>query len=226
VAVTSPTDVAERLTAIQNRIRAAGGRTEGITIVAVTKGHGPEAVVAAARTGLLDVGENYAGELLSKRAATDTLETPLRWHFLGHVQRNKVRALGPAVHLWQGVDRYAAGAEIAERAPAARVLVQVNLSGRPERNGCPPDDAPALVRDLRVLGLDVGGLMAMGPHGPAEEARAGFRRLVRMADDLGLPVRSMGMTGDLEVAVEEGTTMVRIGRGLFGPRPEPPGLQR
>jgi PLP dependent protein len=153
-------------------------------------------------------------------------DTPAMWHFLGHVQRNKVRSLAAVVGLWQGVDRLAAGAEIAARAPGAKLLVQLNVSDEPARNGCPPDDVPALVGELRALGLDVAGLMAMGPPGPPERARPGFRRLVAMADDLGLAVRSIGMTADLEVAVEEGTTMVRIGRGLFGPRPERPDLRR
>lgn len=218
-------EVAGRLAVLRHRIVAAGGRPDEVTVVAVTKGQGPDAVVAAVAAGLADVGENYAAELLSKQAVTDPTGVP-RWHFLGHVQRNKVRALAPVVDLWQGVDRLAAGAEIATRAPGARVLVQLDMSGDPARNGCPPDGAPALVRELRALGLDVAGLMAMGPAGPAEKARPGFRRLVAMADDMGLAVRSIGMTGDLEVAVEEGTTMVRIGRGLFGPRPEAPHLRR
>ena len=223
---TTAADVCGRLVAVRDRIRAAGGRPDEVTVVAVTKGHGADAVAAATAVGLSDVGENYAAELLAKQAAVGPDDTPVRWHFLGHVQRNKVRSLAPVVDLWQGVDRLAAGAEIASRAPGAKLLVQLNVSGEPARNGCPPDDAPALVGDLRALGLDVAGLMAMGPPGPAEGARPSFRRLVAMADDLGLAVRSIGMTADLEVAVEEGTTMLRIGRGLFGPRPERPDLRR
>jgi uncharacterized pyridoxal phosphate-containing UPF0001 family protein len=104
--------------------------------------------------------------------------------------------------------------------------VQVNVSGERDKNGCRFDDAPALVDDLVARGLDVRGLMAVGPTGPPELARLGFRRLVELADRLGLPERSMGMTGDLEVAVQEGSTMVRVGTGLFGPRPEPSDLRR
>jgi len=223
---TTAAGVSARLVVLRDRITAAGGCPDQVTVVAVTKGHGPEAVRAAAAAGLVDLGENYATELLSKQAATDSGGARPRWHFLGHVQRNKVRALAPVVDIWQGVDRLAAGSEIARRAPGAQVLVQINVSGEHGKNGCPADNGPALVGDLRALGLDVIGLMAVGPSGPAENARSGFRRLAAMAADLGLGVRSMGMTDDLEVAVGEGATMVRIGRGLFGPRPEPPDLRR
>lgn len=219
-------DVTDRLAVLHDRITGAGGRLDEITVVAVTKGHGPEAVAAARAAGLDDVGENHAAQLLAKLAAADPAGAAPRWHFLGHVQRNKVKGLAPVVDLWQGVDRPAAGAEIAARAPGARILVQLNVSDDSARHGCPPDEAPNLVDELRALGLDVAGLMAMAPYGPAEQARPGFRRLVTMADDLSLEVRSIGMTGDLEVAVEEGTTMVRVGRGLFGPRAEPPPLRR
>jgi uncharacterized pyridoxal phosphate-containing UPF0001 family protein len=122
------------------------------------------------------------------------------------------------VHLWQGVDRLAAGQEIARRRPGASVLVQLNVSGEPAKNGCPPGDTARLVDELTELGLAVRGLMAVGPHGPPEDARAGFRDLVALAERLGLPERSIGMSDDLEVAVGEGSTMIRVGRALFGPR--------
>jgi pyridoxal phosphate enzyme (YggS family) len=212
--------VGERLAVVRQRIARAGGGDRAITVVAVSKGFGVEAVAAAVANGLDDFGENRADELVRKAAdANDAV----RWHYLGNVQRNKVARLAPYVALWQAVDRVAAGQEIALRSPAARVLVQVNVSGEAQKHGCPPEDAPALVADLHEQGLDVQGLMAVGPTGPPEAARPGFRRLRHLADGLGLPVRSMGMTDDLEVAVEEGTTMLRIGRGLFGDRPRPEG---
>ncbi|HJQ93136.1 MAG TPA: alanine racemase, partial [Candidatus Thermoplasmatota archaeon] len=175
--------------------------------------------------GLPDVGENYAQEMQEKAVALRAaFNGRCRWHFLGRVQRNKVKSLIPLVHLWQGVDREAAGREIAARAPGSRVLVQVNVSGDEGRNGCSFDDAPALVDVLRELGLDVRGLMAVGAR--RELARPGFRRLNELADRLGLEERSMGMTDDLEVAVQEGATMVRLGRALFGARPAPADLRR
>jgi pyridoxal phosphate enzyme (YggS family) len=219
------TDVAERLAEVRARIAAAGRAPDDVVVVAVTKGFGIEAVEAANAAGLVDVGENYAQELAAKVDEAKT-DAGRRWHFLGRVQRNKVRSIAAAVHLWQGVDRVAAGEEIARRAPGAKVLVQVRVAGDDTRNGCEPDDVPELVERLDTLGLDVRGLMAVGPAGPPELARPGFRKVSALADRLGLVERSMGMTDDLGVAVEEGSTMVRVGRGLFGARPGAPKLRR
>ena len=212
-------DVAERLAEVRGRIEGAGGDPGAVTVVAVTKGFGPDAVQAAAEAGLTDFGENLVDELLAKRDAAH------RWHFLGRVQRRDVkRAVG--VGLWQSVDRLAAGEEIARRWPGAAVLVQVNVSGEPGKLGASFEQAPALVEQLRALDLDVQGVMAIGPHGGPEAARPGFRRLAALADQLGLGIRSIGMSDDLEVAVQEGSTMVRVGRALFGPRPRSPGARR
>lgn len=218
-------DVTDRLAAVRERIAAAGRRPEDVVVVAVTKGFGVDAVRAAAAAGIDDVGENYAQELAEKWRENGR-EVPRRWHFLGRVQRNKVRTIAPAVHLWQGVDRVAAGEEIARRSPGAHILVQVRIDARAERNGCAPAGVPALVEQLDGLGLDVRGLMAVGPGGPPELARAGFRQVAALADKLGLAERSMGMTEDLGVAVEEGSTMVRVGRALFGARPVAPKTRR
>jgi PLP dependent protein len=212
--------VAERLADIRRRITAAGGNVSDIAVVAVTKDFGPDAVAAAVGNGLYDCGENRADQLVAKASSS---ERTVRWHYLGRVQRNKVSALASHVSLWQALDRTAAGAEIAKRAPGASALVQVNVSGEPQKHGCPPDDVAALVDGTRDQGLDVQGLMAVGPAGPPEAARPGFRLLRDLAEQLSLPIRSMGMTDDLEVAVQEGSTMLRIGRGLFGDRPRPEG---
>lgn len=219
MAPVSVASVVENLEALRARIADAGGAPGEVTIVAVTKGFGADAVEAAMDAGLTDVGENYAQELEAKAAALPAASAARgRWHFLGHVQRNKVGRLCPHVRLWQSVDRAAAGREIATKAPNAAVLVQVNVSGEGAKNGCRFEDAAALVDALATMGLDVRGLMAVGPAGPPELARPGFRRLTELADRLGLPERSMGMTDDLEIAVQEGTTMVRVGRALFGER--------
>jgi len=213
-------DLSEPLARVRQRIAAAGGEPDAVAVVAVTKGFGIEAVQAAARSGLVDIGENYAGELAAKSAAARTLGLDTRWHFLGRVQRNKVHQIAGDVRLWQGVDRLAAGQEIARRAPGAAVLVQIDVTGRPGRNGCSWDDAPTLVDGLRALELEVRGVMAVGPGGDPESARPGFRRLAALAAQLELPAVSMGMSDDLEVAVAEGATMVRLGTALFGPRPQ------
>jgi pyridoxal phosphate enzyme (YggS family) len=218
-------DVADRLAEVRARIAAAGRGPDDVVVVAVTKGFGIDAVEAANAAGIVDLGENYAQELAGKVQEARG-DSGRRWHFLGRVQRNKVRSIATAVHLWQGVDRVAAGEEIARRAPGAKVLVQVRVAGDATRNGCPPDDVPELVERLDTLGLDVRGLMAVGPVGPPEMARPGFRKVSALADRLGLVERSMGMTDDLGVAVEEGSTMVRVGRGLFGARPGAPKLRR
>lgn len=209
-----PVVVAERLAIVRERI----GPTVGI--VAVTKGWGPEAVEAARRAGLVDVGENYAQELVAKaRSAPEGT----RWHMLGHVQRNKVKVLAPVVDVWQSVDRSKLVRAIAAHRPGASVFVQVDTTGEPGRNGCDWDDAEALVEQAVAVGLDVRGLMAVGPRiNPAPA----YRRLAALADELGLPERSMGMSDDLEIAVAEGATTVRVGRALFGPRPDPRDLRR
>jgi len=208
--------VAANVHAVRERLaRVAPGRV--VRLVAVTKGFGADAVRAAIDAGVLDIGESYVQELEQKLPAFATDE--LRWHMIGRLQRNKVRRVATSVHLWQSVDRMEVASEIARRAPGGSVLIQVNVSGEPNKAGCAPDEATALVAQAQGLGLDVRGLMTVGLAGAPELARPGFRLLSRLADDLGLAERSMGMSDDLEVAVEEGSTMVRVGRGLFGARP-------
>ncbi|WP_420436668.1 YggS family pyridoxal phosphate-dependent enzyme [Candidatus Poriferisocius sp.] len=218
--MTSASEVAQRLGFLRERLLRVGG--DRVRVVAVTKGFGPEAVLAAAGAGLLDVGENYAQELLAKAGALgEQLEAEHlpRWHFIGRLQRNKIRKIAHLVDLWQSVDRTEAAVEIARRAPGARVLVQVDVAGIGDRGGCPPEETAQLVAGCQGAGLEVAGLMAVGQPGPPEGARPGFRLLAAQAADLGLAELSMGMTADIEVAVEEGATMVRVGTALFGPRP-------
>jgi uncharacterized pyridoxal phosphate-containing UPF0001 family protein len=190
-----------------------------VRVVAVTKGFGIEAARAAVAGGVVDVGENYAQELLAKAQAVPEA----RWHLLGAVQRRTVRDLAPFVHLWHSIARVEEGTAVARHAPGAAVLVQVNVSGLPQRNGCTWEEVPALVAALRGTGVDVRGLMCVATPG---EERAQFRRLSATAADLGLSERSMGMSGDWRVAVEEGATIVRLGTMLFGPRPDPLDLRR
>jgi uncharacterized pyridoxal phosphate-containing UPF0001 family protein len=182
-------------------------------------------MVAAVEAGLLDVGENYAQECEAKlgpvaaRLAADGVEARPRLHFIGRLQSNKVRLLAGHVALWQSVDRASLGAEIARRAPGSAVLVQVNVSDEPAKGGCAPDEVDGLVDLLAGQELDVQGLMAVGRTGGPELARPGFAWLRAACDRLRLPICSMGMTDDLEVAVAEGSTMVRVGSALFGMRP-------
>lgn len=209
----------------RTRITDAGADPDAVRIVAVTKGQPVEAVRAAAAVGLLDVGESYAQELLAKVDAVEAAppaggQHP-RWHAIGRLQRNKVRQLAPFVHLWQSVDRLSLAAEVARRAPGAAVLVQVNVSGAEQQGGCRPEQAAAVVEGCADLGLEVRGLMAIAPTGPDDVVASAFSVVRRLADRLELPERSMGMSGDLEAAVREGSTMVRLGSALFGPRGGP-----
>ena len=203
------------LARLRERIERAGGDPAAVTIVAVTKRMGPEAVAAAVAAGIQDVGENYAQELVAKAAGAPA---DVRWHMIGPVQRNKVKLLAPHVNLWQTVDRAALADEIAARAPGAPVLVQVRTTAEPTKHGSPPAAVPGLVAHARARGLAVRGLMAIGPVGPPEAARPGFRAVAALRAELGLEELSMGMSGDVEIAVQEGATMVRIGTALFGPR--------
>lgn len=212
--------VREAVAAVRARIEAAGGDPALVRILAVTKGQPPAAVAAAVEVGLVDVGESYVQELVAKvrELAADPGAPQPRWHLIGHLQRNKVRQAAPVVHLWQSVDRLPLAAEIARHAPGAAVLVQVNVSGISQQGGCPPGEVAELVEGCRHLGLEVRGLMAIGAQGSDAAVRAGFRTVRELADELELPERSMGMSGDLEAAVAEGSTLVRIGTSLFGPR--------
>jgi pyridoxal phosphate enzyme (YggS family) len=217
-AVTNATaeTVASRLADVRRRIEEVGGDPESIRIVAVTKGWGPGVVEAALAAGLPDVGENYAQELLPKAAA---MTGTLRWHFLGPVQRNKVRRLAPLVTAWHGVDRAAAADALAAASPGVEVLVQVNLTGETGRPGCRPEDVDALVEHCRRRPVSLTGLMTVAPAGNPGRARESFSWLAGRARQLELRELSMGMSDDFEVAVEEGATTLRLGRVLFGPRP-------
>jgi pyridoxal phosphate enzyme (YggS family) len=228
VTVAPVSDLPERLAAVRGRVERAGGDPERITLVAVTKGFGADVVRAALDAGLRDLGESYVQELTAKAAElgepADSEARPT-WHFVGRLQRNKVRKAAPHVAWWHSVDRLELGAEIARWAPGATVLAQVNATGEETKAGCPPDLLPTLLDGLADLGLDVRGLMTIGPQGPPEDARPAFRLVRSLAEKHGLPEVSMGMTGDLEVAVEEGATMVRVGTALFGPRPQRAGMR-
>ena len=217
--------VAKNLAIVRQRITGSGGDCERVRIVAVTKGFGVDAWRAAAQVGLADVGENYAQELLAKVPQLEnssTTDRPLRVHFLGAIQRRKVRQIAPFVDCWQGVSRSVEGEEIARRSPGATVLVEVNADGRAGRGGCTPGEVAGVVRDLGSMDLDVRGLMTVAGREPAT-ARLAFRQVRELADQLGLPERSMGMSQDFPLAVAEGATMIRIGEALFGGRPRRPG---
>jgi hypothetical protein len=208
------------------RHQAIGGWGHPVTVVAVTKTHGPAAVRAACAAGLTAVGENRVQEALVKMAELTAL--PVEWHLIGSLQRNKVRQVAGRFALVHSVDRVELVEEFARRVPVGarqRVLLEVNCADEPQKAGVAPSDLPALLdAALAVPGLVVDGLMTMAPLTPDPGVqRAAFRRLRALRDDAEqrgcrLPVLSMGMSGDFTVAVEEGATMVRLGTILFGER--------
>lgn len=212
----SASELEERLGRTWRRIEGAGGSRERVRLVAVTKGFGIETVELAVRVGVVDLGESYSKELIGKAGAAPP---GVRWHFLGAIQRRKVGALAPIVDLWHGVARTTEIDEIAARSASRAVLIQVNLSGEPRRNGCAPGELGVVVSAARDAGLEVRGVMGVGPAGQLESTRDHFRWLAAAARSHDLAEVSMGMSDDLEVAVEEGATIVRVGSALFGPRP-------
>jgi len=213
-------DIATRLSDVRGRIadaaRAAGRDPSDVTLVAVSKEVDAAAVLDAAAAGQRDFGENRAQELKVKVDALAAHTDPLRWHFIGRLQRNKVKAVAPSVALWHSVDRFEIGEVIARYAPGARVLIQVNVGNEDQKGGCPPHAAAALVGSLARLGLHVEGLMTVPPQ--LDDPRRHFAALRDLATRLGLTTLSMGMSGDFEAAIGEGATVVRVGTSVFGPR--------
>jgi len=214
--------VAERLDAVRARIAEVGDPAR-VRVVAVTKGFGPEVVAAAVAAGCADLGENYAQELEAKAAAAPA---GVRWHFLGAPQRNKIGRLAPLVHWWHAVDRPAVAEALAARAPGATVLLQVNVLGDPTKHGCAPGELEALAARCRALGLDLRGLMTVGPAGDPDGTARVFHETAEWGRRLGVEELSMGMTDDFPLAVACGATVVRVGRVLFGPRPGPADVGR
>lgn len=208
-----------RLAQIREQVADAGGDPDRIEIVAVTKGRDQLTAAAAVAAGLCDLGENYAQELLEKASGLAVA----RWHFIGNLQSNKVRRLAPHVELWQSVDRPRLLREIARHSPGARILVQVAARAVPGRGGCDPATARRLVAEAGDLGLHPAGLMSMALPGPPEAVRRQFSQVRSLADELELPVRSMGTSGDFTLAVTEGANLLRLGRVLFGDPAAAPG---
>ena len=212
-------EVVTRTAAVRARIETIERSwTHRVDLVGVTKGFGPEAIDAAVAAGHDAIGENYAQELLDKRSTIERLRPEVQ--FIGRLQRNKVRQLVDLVDVWCSLDRASVVEEVAKRASGARVLIQVDTSDDPAKGGCELSEVATLVDLARERNLSVLGLMTVGPTGGSADAtRAGFREVRALVDRLGLSVCSMGMSADLDIAVQEGSTQVRVGTALFGPRP-------
>lgn len=227
-------DLADNLAAIQQRIRAAceraGRDLSSVTLLAVAKTQPPEVVKAAADLGLTLFGENKIQEA---KAKIPQCPGKLRWHFIGHLQTNKCRDAVELFEMIQSVDSLHLAQEISKRAEQAAkrmpVLLEVNLAGEASKFGYAPERLLAELKELNALPrIEVHGLMTVPPWSEdPEKVRPHFRRLHELKGQaeavLGapLPHLSMGMTGDFEVAIEEGATLVRIGTALFGARRRP-----
>jgi pyridoxal phosphate enzyme (YggS family) len=221
-------ELPERLAEVRGRLAAAvqrGGHGQRVTLIAVTKTLGTEAVEAAWGAGVHDVGENRVQEALSKMA---DVKVPVRWHLIGHLQRNKAKA-ADAFYLVHSMDnaRLADGlhARGLARGQPIDVLVQVNVAGEASKSGWAPESVPAEAERLVALpGVRVRGVMVMAPLDAPEavlrETFAGARTARAVLEAAGHPAveLSMGMSNDYEIAVEEGATMVRVGTALFGER--------
>jgi hypothetical protein len=226
------TDVAGNVARIRERIarvaERTGRRPEEIRLVAVSKQVDAHRIRQAIAAGVADIGENYVQEAAGKRPH---VQAPARWHFVGHLQRNKA---GQAVALFdmiQTVDSLSLAQAIGRRAQVAgrtvEVLIEVNTSGEATKFGVPPEQAGSVVEQAaQVTGIQVSGLMTIGPwEADPQAARPEFRVLTSLARQveaaIGVEMRwlSMGMSHDFEVAIEEGANLVRIGTGIFGPRP-------
>ena len=211
-------DVEARLASIRERIARAGRDPDEVTIVAVTKGFAPDACRKALAAGLHVLGENRVQEALSKMAEVQGAE----WHLIGHLQTNKVRLAAGRFALIQTVDSMHLAEALSRSGRSQRVLIEVNVAREPQKSGANPAEAVELVKSVTGL-LDVQGLMAMGPV--EGDSLPAFEELKRLRDEaeqrIGrpLPILSMGMSGDFEAALAAGSTMLRLGQALFGPRP-------
>lgn len=216
---------AQCLEEVELRIAAACAKAarprESVLLIAVSKTHGEDRIREAYAAGQRHFGENYAQEFAAKAEALADLPG-IVWHFIGHLQSNKVKLVAPRVHVMHTVDRAALADELAKRAQAfgrsIDVLLEVNIAGEDQKHGCRVDDLEALVAHVQKQGpLALRGLMTVPPNDDIATKDA-FEDLARLAKSHALPELSMGMSQDLEVAIACGATMVRIGTALFGER--------
>jgi len=212
------------------QVRAELGRlaAQSVTIVAVTKGFGTDAIRAARAAGLEDIGENRVQEAVQKQDELGAQGQGLgiRWHLIGHLQRNKAKLVAGRFELVHSVDSLELANELDKRAAGLRVLLQVNVAGESQKSGCAPEQARTLARQIAALGnLRLEGLMTLAPFtDDVEVQRRTFRGLrllrdtIKEEEGLWLPTLSMGMSGDYATAAQEGATVIRLGTVLFGPR--------
>ncbi len=218
--------IADNLMRVRERIAAAccraGRSPEEVTLVGISKGFPVEAVADAYAAGLRDVGENRVQEAVSKIETLAVRGVRPRWHLVGHLQTNKAKTAIDLFAILHSVDSLRIAEALSRRASEpVPILLEVNVAREASKFGFAPEElASALSAIAKLPNLDVRGLMTVAPQtDDTETVRPVFRRLRELRDALGLRELSMGMTDDFEVAVEEGATMVRVGRAIFGARP-------
>ena len=206
---------------IARACQRAGRDPSSVTLVAISKGQPVEAVRAAYAAGLRQFGENRIQEAVPKIEAAKGAGVEATWHLVGHLQSNKAKAAAAAFDVIHSVDSARLLARLDGAAPAPRdVLLQVNIAAEPQKQGVAPEEVEALVDTAReAANLRLRGFMTIAPMvADPEEVRPVFRDLRELADRFALTELSMGMTDDFEVAIEEGATLVRVGRAIFGER--------
>ena len=210
--------IRERMTAVEQQIGL--WTQDSVDLVVVTKTHAADVVRAVADAGARMIGENYAQEVRDKAGVIDDIRSEgVDVQFIGQLQTNKVRMIAGLVDCVASVDRASLVDEIAKRMAGARIHLQVNATGEPSKGGCVPEAVPQLIQRSLDQGLHVEGLMTVGPtSGTEQQTREAFRLVSEMATLHNLTVRNFGMSGDLQLAVEEGSTMVRIGSAILGIR--------
>jgi pyridoxal phosphate enzyme (YggS family) len=210
-------DIALAVSRLRVHLDDIGGSS--VRIVAVAKGFPWSDVRAAMASGVSMIGENYAQEILAKYGPVPVGERPAL-HFIGRLQSNKIQQLAPFVTTWQTVDRDRLIHELARRAPGSEIMIQVNMTGEADKGGCDPVDLETIVARARERDLVVVGMMVVGPtSGDRDLTRRVFTEAARRRADLGLVELSMGMSSDIDLAVEAGSSMVRVGSMVFGSRP-------
>ena len=228
--MTTATTLASRLLEVRARIaqacERAGRDPAEVTLVGVSKTQPADAVRDAVAAGLLDLGENRAQDLLDQAEAATAAGLAPRWHFIGHLQRNKVRDVLPHIDALHSLDTMRLVEEIEQRWAARGdrgplpCYIEVNIAGEAQKTGVAPSEVPALLAAATASpALDVVGLMTVAPQvGDPEQTRPVFRALRELASTHGLRGLSMGMTEDYPIAIEEGATIVRVGRAIFAER--------
>jgi PLP dependent protein len=227
-------DLGARIASVRERIAKAAARAgrseQSVRLLAVSKRHAAAAVRDAHDAGLRAFGENYAQELVAKAADVGALDG-IEWHLVGHLQTNKARLVAPVIAMVHTIDSAHIATELGKRAAqlgrTIRALIEVNVAKDSKKSGCAPDELGAIIEAVRGAGaLELSGLMTMPPYADdADAARPFFAQLrelqARHGGPRALPELSMGMSHDLEAAIAEGATIVRVGTAIFGERKGP-----